>query len=105
MGWGLVGGGPGRGDFRPNPIVDQVQTSSFQLTLQVDSRNRDSHPGRGWYATALFEAAGDYLESGPQFSRYLADLRRYQPLGRGMRLDLRLRLGALKDAYPRQYPL
>ena len=58
---------------------------------------------RGWFANALFERAGDVIGGQYRSKRYLADLRRYQPVGRGTRLEARLRVGTAKGDLPRQY--
>jgi len=101
--WGLFGGDLGREAFRPNPPVDEDQIRSLRADVQLDTRDRRADPGRGWFANALFERAGGFLGGDARFKRYLADLRRYQPLGPGARVDLRLRLGTAKGQLPHQY--
>lgn len=101
--WGLFEGNFGREAFRPNPPVDEDQIRSLRADVQLDTRDRRADPGRGWFANALFERAGGFLGGDARFKRYLADVRRYQPLGPGARLDLRLRLGTAKRPLPRQY--
>lgn len=89
--------------FRSNPAVDDGRISSLSARVQLDTRNQKSNPRRGFFASALFERAGGFLGGDAEFKRYLGDLRRYQPVGRGTRLDLRLRLGTAKGALPAQY--
>ncbi|MFH1570227.1 MAG: LamG-like jellyroll fold domain-containing protein [Gemmatimonadota bacterium] len=92
-----------RSAFRPNPGVDEGAVASVRADLQVDTRDGRGAPRRGWFANALFERAGGVLGGQYRFKRYLADLRRYQPVGRGTRLDARLRVGTAKGDLPRQY--
>jgi len=101
--WGLFGGNLGRESFRPNPPVDEKQIRSLRADVQLDTRDRRADPGRGWLANVLFERAGGFLGGDVRYKRYLADLRRYQPLAPGARLDLRLRLGTAKRRLPSQY--
>ncbi|MBT6145046.1 MAG: BamA/TamA family outer membrane protein, partial [Gemmatimonadetes bacterium] len=101
--WGLFGDNLGRSSFRPNPALEAQQIHSLRTDLQLDTRDRRSNPRRGWFANALFERAGGFLGGDARFKRYLGDVRRYQPLSSGARMDLRLRLGTAKGALPQQY--
>lgn len=92
-----------RGSFRPNPAVDEVQIRSLRADIQLDTRNNRHHPSQGWFANAMFERAGGVLSGDAEFKRYLGDLRRYQPIGRGTRVDCRLRLATAKGLLPSQY--
>ena len=99
--WSLFDGG--RKHFRPNPSVDELEIVSLQADLQLDTRDKPSHPGRGWLAGLRFEKAGDFLGGDADFHQILLDLRRYQPIGQRTRLDLRLRLGKASSGLPVQY--
>jgi hypothetical protein len=101
--WGLFESRFARRDFRLNPPVDEVEVASIRADVQFDTRNSLDEPRRGWFANALFERAGGFLGGEARFKRYLGDLRRYQPVGRSSRVDLRLRLGTAKGALPLQY--
>lgn len=101
--WGLFESRFAREAFRPNPPVDEVEVASIRADLQFDTRNSIDEPHRGWFANALFERAGGFLGGEARFKRYLGDLRRYQPVGRSSRVDLRLRLGTAKGVLPAQY--
>ena len=101
--WALFNSRFARQDFRPNPAVDEVEVASIRADVQFDTRNSLDEPHRGWFANGLFERAGGFLGGEARFKRYLADVRRYQPVGRSSRLDLRLRLGTAKGPLPSQY--
>ena len=100
--WSLFSSGPANSRFRPNPIADEGGYHSIRADLDWDGRDSRSHPGRGWHATAHYEYGGGIMGGDYDFQRGLADVRRYQPLASGMRLDLRLRAGAGSDL-PVQY--
>ena len=51
----------------------------------------------------MFERAGGGLSGDAEFKRYLGDLRRYQPVGRGTRVDMRLRIGTAYGRLPSQF--
>ena len=101
--WGIFAGRLGRVTFRPNPTVPDQQIRSLRSDVQLDTRDRRSDPRRGWFANALFERAGGFLGGDARFKRYLADVRRYQPLGPGSRADLHLRVGTAKGRLSRPY--
>ncbi|MFP6589188.1 MAG: BamA/TamA family outer membrane protein [Candidatus Latescibacterota bacterium] len=75
----------------------------MRADVQLDTRNSVGDPDRGWFINAYAERAGGVLGGDFRFKRYLLDLRRYQPMGPGTRLDLRLRRGTAKGDLPRQY--
>lgn len=99
----FVGNRFARRTFRANPAIDDGRISSLSARVQLDTRDRRGGPRRGFFANALFERAGGFLGGDAVFKRYLGDIRRYQPVGRGTRLDLRLRLGTAKGPLPSQY--
>ena len=97
--WGLFGDGLGRTRFRPNPTVDEGRIDAASLSLAFDTRTSSSHPDRGWLLRGTAEAGQGISD----FSRYVADLRRYQRLSKRSRLDLRLRAGTATGTLPTQY--
>ena len=101
--WVLFENRYARHAFRPNPAVDEGWIHSLRADVQLDTRDRRLGPRRGWFANGLVERAGGFLEGDHQFKRYLLDLRRYQPVATGARLDLRARAGSAKGDLPRQY--
>ena len=103
VGWSVFSNDWARDDFRPNPAVDEIQVNSLRGELQMDTRDSHIYPGTGWLATGLAERAGGFLGGDGDFERYLVDVRRYQTLGAGMRMDLRARLGTSRGTLPVQY--
>lgn len=101
--WNLIDHRYVRASFRPNPLIDEGKINSVQASLRVDTRNSRRNVWQGWYIDAMVERAGGALGGDYAFERYLGDIRRYQPAGRGARLDLRARLGAAEGALPGQY--
>jgi outer membrane protein assembly factor BamA len=89
--------------FRRNPAIDDVQIRSLRADIQLDTRDKRHDPDQGWFANAMFERAGGVLSGDAEFKRYLGDLRRYQPVGRGTRVDMRLRLGTANGRLPSQF--
>ncbi len=99
----MVGNRFARDAFRPNPAVDEIQVRSLRTDVQLDTRDHRQRLQRGFFANAFFERAGGFLGGDAEFKRYVGDLRRYQPVGRGTRVDLRLRLATAKGPLPSQY--
>jgi len=101
--WGVFESRFARQSFRLNPPVEEVEVASIRADVQFDTRNSLDEPHRGWFINAFFERAGGFLGGEADFKRYLGNLRRYQPVGHGSRVDLRLRLGTAKGLLPSQY--
>ena len=101
--WILLGNRFAAEAFRANPRIDEGEILSLRVDVQLDTRDRRIAAQRGWFINTMIERAGGFLQGDHQFKRYLMDARRYQPLDRGSRLDLRLRLGTAKGSLPRQY--
>ncbi|MDE2812679.1 MAG: BamA/TamA family outer membrane protein [Gemmatimonadota bacterium] len=100
--WTLLGR-LGRNRFRPNPAIDEERYKSLRAELRWDSRDSRHSPRRGWFVNGLGERAGGTWGGDRDFARYILDVRRYQPVSQGSRLDLRLRLGRATGSVPRQY--
>ena len=100
--WTLLGR-LGRNRFRPNPAIDEERYKSLRAELRWDSRDSRHSPRRGWFVNGLGERAGGTWGGDRDFERYILDVRRYQPVSQGSRLDLRLRLGRATGSVPRQY--
>ncbi len=101
--WSLFGDRWGEQNFSANPRIDETTIASLRLDVQLDTRDTVPAPGRGWLINGLVERSGGFLEGDRTFKRYLIDLRRYQPVGPGSRLDLRLRGATAKGRLPSQY--
>lgn len=101
--WALFDNGWADAAFRDNPEIDAGDVVRARADVQLDTRTRRGHPDRGWFINAFAERAGGVLGGEFRFKRYLLDLRRYQPMGTGTRLDFRLRGGTAKGNLPRQF--
>ena len=101
--WALFSNGWSSAAFRDNPEVDEGDVVSVRADVQLDTRSHPGSPDRGWFINAFAERSGGVLGGDFRFKRYLLDLRRYQPMGPGTRLDLRLRGATAKGDLPRQY--
>ena len=102
--WSLFGDRWGERRFFANPQIDEGTIASLRLDVQLDTRDHAPAPNRGWLINGLAERSGGFLEGDHTFKRYLIELRRYQPTGRGARFDLRLRGATAKGELPAQYP-
>lgn len=101
--WSLFGDRWGDDSFTPNPQIDEGTIASLRLDVQLDTRDEPITPDRGWLINGMVERSGGFLEGDHTFKRYLIDLRRYQPTGRGARFDLRLRGATAKGVMPSQF--
>ncbi len=94
--WSVFGG---KKKFRPNPAMSVGNIKSVRASLMIDSRNSKKHPSRGW----LIQIDGEHaLSDGSDydFDRVVTDIRRYQPMGYGEYLDLRIRAGSGSGELP-----
>ncbi len=98
--WALFGG---KKEFRPNPLIDEGHLRGAVGILTVDTRDDPEEPEEGWFVQAVAEFYGGQVESDYEFDRFILDIRRYQPLGYGENLDLRLRLGSSRRNLPSQF--
>ena len=98
--WSLFGG---HKVFRPNPPIDDGRMRSI-VALVGASTTRDSHRAPdGWsvHANAEFASAGA-LGGDFTFQQYVADIRRYQPIGRFDNINVRMRIGSSHGTLPTQ---
>ncbi len=89
--------------FRPNPTIQNGQMRTIAGQLRFDTRNKIDTPKRGWFAILNAEKTGGFLQGDFTFERYQLDLRRYQPIAKGTRLDVRLKLDTARGSLPTQY--
>jgi outer membrane protein assembly factor BamA len=95
--WSLFGG---HKVFRENPRMDEGLLNALVGRLVIDTRNSVKRTTRGWYIQLEGERAGDDFGGDFKYDRLLADLRRFQPLGFGEGLDLRIRVGTATGGLP-----
>jgi len=110
--WAVFGG---HKKFFPNPAIDEFEAlKSLVARVCIDTRNDRRHPSQGWYISFEGQFAGPRLNLNNEailpatqeivdFDRYILDIRRYQPLGYGENLDLRLRAGSARGVLPQQF--
>lgn len=95
--WSLFGG---HKVFRENPLMDEGLLNAMTGRLVIDTRNSVRRTARGWYIQIEGERAGDSFGGDFKYDRLLADLRRFQPLGFGEGVDLRIRVGTATGRLP-----
>jgi hypothetical protein len=101
--WSLFGG---KKKFSANPAalpydfslitgsktMELNQVMTYGVT--IDSRDHQQDPRRGWFIQGTLEQGQMGKDSFYDYSRAIVDLRRYQPLGWGENLSIRLRAGS-----------
>jgi outer membrane protein assembly factor BamA len=97
--WSLFGG---KKRFRENPAMDAGEFHVATGRLVFDTRNSVKRTTSGWYLQAEAERAGGDFGGDFTYDRVLVDLRRYQPLGFGEGVDIRLRAGSSHGILPWQ---
>jgi outer membrane protein assembly factor BamA len=97
--WSLFGG---KKRFRANPAMDAGEFRSIGFRAVLDTRNSTKRTTHGWYIQAEGERAGRGLGGQFEYDRILVDARRYQPLGFGEGIDIRLRFGTSHGLLPWQ---
>jgi hypothetical protein len=93
--WSLFGG---HKRFRENPAMTSGELKSWVGRIVFDTRDAKKDPGSGWFV----EIEGEHGFDEMSFDRILIDGRRYQPLGFGEGLNLRIRLGSVSGDMPWQ---
>ena len=83
--------------------IDEERYKSLRAELRWDGRDSHHSPRRGWFVNGFGERAKGTWGGDRDSMRYILDVRRYQPVSQGSRLDLRLRLGRATGSVPRQY--
>ena len=97
--WALFGG---KKKFDKNPAVDEGSVKSITGNIYLDTRDNKDNPRSGWYALFSGETSNSGLNSDFSFNQYNMEIRRYQPLSRYERLDIRLMAGTAQGFLPFQ---
>jgi hypothetical protein len=97
--WSLFGGNK---RFRPNPAIDDGKMRSVVSSAGLSTVTSTIYGPEGWSMLATVEVADKNLGGEFTFNRYVADIRRYQPLGRYDNLNIRVRVGTAEGALPFQ---
>ena len=97
--WSLFGGNK---VFRLNPLIDEGMMRSIVGSAGMSTVTTTIYGPEGWSILATAEGAKKSLKSEFEFNRYVADVRRYQPLGRYDNLNVRVRVGSSDGVLPIQ---
>jgi hypothetical protein len=92
FGWGK--------EFRVNPAVEEGRANSVTLFITQDTRDNEESPEYGWYSKVALERAGDPFGGDFTFTRFEADVRRYNRIGYNAHLDLRFFFHYGRDPLP-----
>lgn len=97
--WSFFGGDK---QFRVNPLINAGNVNSLVFSLGANTLADLDVRDHGWDAQLQFEKAGDFAAGDFAFSQITLDLRRYQPLGEHLALNLRARGGISDGTVPQQ---
>ncbi len=98
--WSFFGGGK---VFRENPGITEGMMRSVRVVGGLTTAARSPFGRHGWSLYGSAEFAGRRTLGGDfDFNQFLADIRRYQPLGRYDDLRVRLRVGSSHGELPPQ---
>ena len=97
--WSIFGGGK---TFRLNRAVNEGRMGSVIVRPGFSTVERTSQGQEGWSIYAVAEFADENLGGDFSFTRFLTDVRRYQPLGRYDGFNVRLRFATSGGKIPIQ---
>jgi cytoskeletal protein CcmA (bactofilin family) len=97
--WSLFGGNK---VFRLNPLIDEGMMRSVVGSAGISTVTTTIYGPEGWSILAIAEGTKKSLKSDFEFDRYVADIRRYQPLGRYDNFNVRMRAGSSDGVLPIQ---
>jgi len=97
--WSIFGGNK---QFRPNPAIDNGRMRSIVSSAGLSTVTTTIYGPEGWSMLATVEVADKNFGGDFTFNRYVADIRRYQPLGRYDNLNVRFRVGTSEGDLPFQ---
>jgi hypothetical protein len=97
--WSLFGGDK---VFRLNPPINEGMMRSAVGSAGVSTTTSTMYGPEGWSFLATAEVAKKNMKSEFEFNRYVADIRRYQPLGRYENFNVRVRAGSSEGTLPVQ---
>lgn len=97
--WAFFGGDK---RFRLNPAIDEGKMGSIVASVGLSTVSSTIDGPEGWSILTTAEIADERYGGDFGFNRYVADIRRYQPLGRWDNLNLRFRVGTSEGVLPFQ---
>lgn len=75
----------------------------FMASMNIDTRDRQLNPSKGWWGSLTFERAAinrSQTDSIQNFNRVIIDLRRYQPIWKGLTGAIRLKYAESSENAP-----
>ncbi|MBI3585851.1 MAG: BamA/TamA family outer membrane protein [Ignavibacteriales bacterium] len=97
--WSIFGGDK---VFRLNPAIEDGKMRSIFTSVGVSTVTKTIRGPEGWNVYATAEFADKSFGSDFGFNQYVADVRRFQPLGRYDNLNVRFRVGTADGRLPVQ---
>jgi hypothetical protein len=97
--WALFGGDKA---FRTNPAIQPQKIRTAIVTAGLSTFEKTVRGPEGWSLYLTSEFGRGMPGSDASFNRLVADLRRYQPIGRYDNLNIRLRVGTAEGILPSQ---
>ncbi len=97
--WALFGGDK---SFRPNQPIEPGMLRKWVFGMNLDTRDDEEDPESGWLIGVNYEWSDPRIASDFDYHKWVLDLRRYQPLGRSINFDTRVRLGNSEGRLPIQ---
>jgi hypothetical protein len=97
--WSIFGGNK---QFRLNPAIKDGRMRSIVSSVGLSTVTTTIYGLEGWSILATAEVADKNFGGDFTFNRYVADIRRYQPLGRYDNLNVRFRVGTSEGDLPFQ---
>lgn len=88
--------------FRVNPDIDEGRLNAIRVALNVSSVQPSPRRISGWRVLTAMEYASPSLNSDLDYTQYIVDVRRYQPISNYDNLNLRLRAGSSERNLPVQ---
>lgn len=97
--WSLFGGDK---LFRPNPAIGEGRMRGIAASAGLSTVTSTIDGPEGWSIHTTAEFMKKSYGSDFTFDRYVADIRRYQPLGRWDNFNIRFRVGSAEGVLPLQ---
>jgi len=97
--WSIFGGNK---VFRPNPPIENGKMRSIVVTPGFSTVTKTGHGQEGWSLYGTAEYARTKFGGIFEFNQFMADIRRFQPLGWYDNLNVRVRVGTSEGHVPVQ---
>jgi cytoskeletal protein CcmA (bactofilin family) len=88
--------------YRENPMVDEGRLNAIRVALNVSSVKPIPHRLHGWNILAALEYTSPDVGGAFDYTQYILDVRRYQPISDYDTINLRLRVGSSERDLPVQ---